>query len=192
MTDLEYKTKTAMNVTMQLKEVTESNITATRITAISLDGLGNVSLVHQTTGYNKRSFDARNWTLVLNRTDTLEMWKLESGTYNSRDNFSGNLWDVGTVYVDKSVLIGGKIFWDLNENDLPDFNEGIDNVSISISSESGFDESVTTDEDGKWKILLQFEIITLYLQKKQVSVALPTKVMIQIITLQTIHTKAEL
>ena len=34
-----------MNVTMQLKEsLTDSNITATRVTAISLDGLGNVSL----------------------------------------------------------------------------------------------------------------------------------------------------
>ena len=44
-TDLNWKTKTALTVTMQLREsLTESNITATRITAVSLDGLGNVSL----------------------------------------------------------------------------------------------------------------------------------------------------
>ena len=49
-------------------------------------------------------------------------------------------------------MIGGKIFWDLNENDLPEIGEGIDSVNVSISSDSGFTENVTTDSEGVWKL----------------------------------------
>ena len=134
-TGLSYETQTAMNVTMQLKEsLTESNITGTRITAVSLDGLGNVSLgPSDADGFINEVLMPGNWTLVLNRTENLEMWTLEEGTYVSEGNVNANVWDVGIVYVDKSVLIGGKIFWDLNENDLPEIGEGIDSVNVSIS-----------------------------------------------------------
>ena len=154
--DLSWKTKTAMNVTMQLKEVlTESNITATRITAVSLDGLGNVSLgPSDNEGMISEVLMPGNWTLVLNRTETLEMWTLDEGVYNSLGNIVGNNWDVGIVTVDKSVLIGGKIFWDLNEDDTPSSGEGIEGVSVSINSVSGFDEIVTTDEEGTWKLFV--------------------------------------
>ena len=95
-----------------------------------------------------------NWTLMLNRTDTLEMWSLDVGIYNSADTVVGNTWDAGTVYVDKHVLVGGKIFWDLNEDDTPNSGEGIESVNVSISSESGFSENVTTDEEGTWKLFV--------------------------------------
>ena len=155
-TDLNWKTKTALNVTMQLKEsLTESNITATRITAVSLDGLGNVSLgPSDNEGIINEVLMPGNWTLMLNRTDTLEMWSLDVGIYNSADTVVGNTWDAGTVYVDKHVLVGGKIFWDLNEDDIPNSGEGIEAVNVSISSESGFSEDVTTDEEGTWKLFV--------------------------------------
>ncbi|MGB1491501.1 MAG: hypothetical protein ACPG9O_05495, partial [Candidatus Poseidoniaceae archaeon] len=155
-TDLNWKTKTALNVTMQLKEsLTDSNITATRITAVSLDGLGNVSLgPSDNEGIINEVLMPGNWTLMLNRTDTLEMWSLDVGIYNSADTVVGNTWDVGAVYVDKHVLVGGKIFWDLNEDDIPNSGEGIDSVNVSISSESGFSENLTTDEDGTWKLFV--------------------------------------
>ena len=59
-----------MNVTMQLQEgLTESNITATRITAVSLDGLGNVSLgPSDNSGNISEVLMPHSWTLVLNRT----------------------------------------------------------------------------------------------------------------------------
>ena len=153
-TGLSYETQTAMNVTMQLKEsLTESNITGTRITAVSLDGLGNVSLgPSDNDGFINEVLMPGNWTLILNRTENLEMWTLEEGTYVSEGNVNANVWDVGLVYVDKSVLIGGKIFWDLNENDLPETGEGIDSVNVSISSDSGFTQNVTTDSEGIWKL----------------------------------------
>ena len=153
-TDLNLKTKTAMNVTMQLREsLTESNITATRITAVSLDGLGNISLgPSDNEGMISEVLMPGNWTLMLNRTETLEMWTLDEGVYISSGNVVGNAWDVGVVEVDKFVLIGGKIYWDLDENDLPSSGEGIESVNVSITSDNGFDELVSTDEDGTWKL----------------------------------------
>ena len=155
-TDLNWKTKTALNVTMQLREhLTESNITATRITAVSLDGLGNVSLgPSDNEGRISEVLMPGNWTLMLNRTETLEMWSLEVGIYNSADTVVGNTWDAGVVYVDKHVLAGGKIFWDLNEDDTPNSGEGIDSVNVTVTSDSGFSEVITTDEEGVWKLFV--------------------------------------
>ena len=124
------------------RTLTESNITATRITAVSLDGLGNVSLgPSDNEGRISEVLMPGNWTLMLNRTETLEMWSLEVGIYNSADTVVGNTWDAGVVYVDKHVLAGGKIFWDLNEDDTPNSGEGIDSVNVTVTSDSGFDQS---------------------------------------------------
>ena len=154
-TDLVWETKTAMNVTMQLQEgLTESNITATRITAVSLDGLGNVSLgPSDNSGNISEVLMPGKWTLVLNRTETLEMWKLDEGVYNSDGNITANEWNVGIVTIDKSVLIGGKIFWDLDDDDTPSTGEGIENVSVSVTSDA-FDETVETDSEGTWKLFV--------------------------------------
>ena len=155
-TDINIKTRTAMNVTMQLREgLTEVNITATRITAVSQDGLGNVSLgPSDNGGMISEVLMPGNWTLMLNRTENLEKWTLEQDIYNSLGNVSANNWDVGVVTVDKSVLIGGKIFWDLDENDLPSSAEGIVGVNVSITTDGGFDEEVITDEEGTWKLFV--------------------------------------
>ena len=144
-----------MNVTMQLQEgLTESNITATRITAVSLDGLGNVSLgPSDNSGNISEVLMPGKWTLVLNRTETLEMWKLDEGVYNSDGNITANEWNVGIVTIDKSVLIGGKIFWDLDDDDTPSTGEGIENVSVSVTSDA-FDETVETDSEGTWKLFV--------------------------------------
>lgn len=152
--DIKWQTQTAMNVTMQLKEIlTDVNITATRVAAVSLDGLGNVSLgPSDNAGNISEVLMPGNWTLMLNRTETLETWVLEEGVYNSLGNITNNEWNLGVVTVDKSVLIGGKVFWDLNEDDLPSSGEGIENVSVSITSESGFNETLATDSEGVWKL----------------------------------------
>ena len=95
-----------------------------------------------------------NWTLMLNRTENLEMWSLEQGLYNSSDSMVNNSWEAGIVNIEKSVLIGGKIFWDLDENDSPSSSEGIEDVNVSITSASGFNESVITDAEGAWRLFV--------------------------------------
>ena len=154
--NLEWMTKTAMVVNMQLQEsLTEVNVTATRITAFSLDGLGNVSLgPSDNEGMISEVLMPGNWTLVLNRTENLEMWTLDEGVYNSATGMDEGVWEAGIVSVDKSVLIGGKIFWDLDDNDEPSSSEGIADVNVSISSANGLDETMVTDADGVWSLFV--------------------------------------
>ena len=154
--DIVWKTKTAMVVNIQLQEeLTNSNITATRITAVSLDGLGNVSLgPSDNSGMISEVLMPGNWTLMLNKTETLESWTLEEGIHNSADSMVNNSWEAGVVSIQKSVLIGGKVFWDLDENDTPSSGEGIEEVNVSITSQSGFNQNVTTDAEGVWKLFV--------------------------------------
>ena len=155
-TGLELKTKTAMIVNVQLQEsITGVNVTATRITAVSLDGLGNVSLgPSDNSGMISEVLMPGNWTLALNRSETLVTWTLEDGIYNSVDNMVNGTWEAGIVEIDKSVLIGGKIYWDLDESDTPSSSEGIEGVNVTVTSANGFDESLTTDEEGIWKLFV--------------------------------------
>jgi asparagine N-glycosylation enzyme membrane subunit Stt3 len=155
-TGLVWKTKTAMVVSMQLQEsLTGVNVSSTRITAVSLDGLGNVSLgPSDSTGMISEVLMPGNWTLALNRTETLETWTLEEGVYNSADQMDNGTWAAELVELDKSVLIGGKIYWDLDENDSPSSSEGIEGVNVTVTNGNGFDESMATDEDGVWRIFV--------------------------------------
>ncbi len=152
--DIAWQTETAMQVTMQLQEIlTEINVTSTRITAVSLEGLGNVSLgPSDNFGNISEVLMPGSWTLVLNKSTNLEQWVLEEGVYNSVDSMDNGIWNAGTVVINKSVLIGGKIFWDLNEDDSPSAGEGIENVTVSVTSDSGFSESIQTDSEGVWSI----------------------------------------
>ena len=87
-----------------------------------------------------------NWTLVLNRTETLESWTLKKESTTLLTD-GKQLMGSRNRDIDKSVLIGGKIFWDLNEDDLPSSGEGIVDVNVHYS-DSGFDETVATDSEG--------------------------------------------
>jgi asparagine N-glycosylation enzyme membrane subunit Stt3 len=151
-----WKTKTAMLVTMQLQEeFTGVNVTATRVTAVSLDGLGNVSLgPSDNTGMISELLMPGNWTLSMERIDNLEMWILDEGIHNSADGIVNGTWDAGLVLVDKSVKVGGKIFWDLDENNQTSSNEGIDGVNVTVTSANGLNESLMTDEEGVWSLFV--------------------------------------
>ncbi|RAH14247.1 MAG: hypothetical protein CMB20_003610 [Methanobacteriota archaeon] len=150
--DISWQTQTAMEVTMQLQEkLTGVNITSTRIIAVSNDGLGNVSLgPSDNFGNISEVLMPGSWTLSLDRTENLEQWVLDEGVYNSA--ITNGVWNAGVVEVDKNVLIGGKIFWDLNDDDKPSLGEGVENVTVSVTSTSGFSETLQTDNEGVWKV----------------------------------------
>ena len=154
--DILWKTKTAMVVTLQLQEgLTGVNIASTRVTAVSLDGLGNVSLgPSDNDGMISEVLMPGNWTLELNRTENLEMWKLDTGIYNSADSMVNNSWEAGTVIAEKSVKIGGKFFWDLDDNDTPSSSEGIEGANVTVTSDNGVNESLVTDAEGVWSLFV--------------------------------------
>jgi len=153
--DIVWQTQTAMPVTMQLQEMfTGVNVTATRITAVSNEGLGNVSLgPSDNFGNISEVLMPGDWTLHLNRTETLEQWILEEGVYLS-DNLENGIWNVGVVEVNKHVLIGGKIFWDLNDDDLPSPGEGVENATVNVTAERGWEWTLQTDAGGVWSVFV--------------------------------------
>ena len=156
-TDLSWTTETVMVVNLQLQEgLTDRNISSTRVTAVSLDGLGNVSLgPSDGSGMISELLMPGNWTLAMNRTDNLERWVIEEGVYNSEGQIDENgTWDAGIVVADKSVKVGGKVFWDLNEDDLPSSGEGIEGVNVTITGDNGVDSTLVTDEDGVWSLFV--------------------------------------
>ena len=42
--------------------------------------------------------------------------------------------ELGNLTVDLEVLIGGKIYWDFNENDIADLSELVADANITITS----------------------------------------------------------
>ena len=152
---LTWQTQTAMLVKFQLQEgLTEVNLTNTRATAISLDGLGNVSLgPSDNDGNISEVLMPGSWTISINRTDNLERWVLTEGVHNSTAEMVNGSWAPGIILVDKFVMVGGMVFWDLNADELPSLDEGIANATVLINGGS-IDENLTTDEGGVWSLFV--------------------------------------
>ncbi|MGB1793045.1 MAG: hypothetical protein ACPHMS_04085, partial [Candidatus Poseidoniaceae archaeon] len=58
---------------------------------------------------------------------------------------------LGEVYAALEVEIGGKAYWDTNEDDIADGNEGVEGADVTIQGGS-IDTVVTTDSEGVWRI----------------------------------------
>ena len=53
------------------------------------------------------------------------------------------------------VQLSGQIFWDLDEDGLPGFSEGLANASVNLSSEDGTSNyNLTSNSNGEWSIFL--------------------------------------
>ena len=57
------------------------------------------------------------------------------------------------VYADLEVEIGGKVYWDLDNDSLPGANEGLPgmNVTVEGANYTDFSTTISTDEDGVWR-----------------------------------------
>ena len=85
---------------------------------------------------------------MLKETDD-KRWSIEDDLYT----FVATNEDVelGNLTVDLEVLIGGKIYWDFNENDIADLSELVADANITItSSDDTLIFDLTTDEFGVW------------------------------------------
>ena len=76
------------------------------------------------------------------------LWRLNSFSLADAED---NTVDLGVLEADLEVEIGGKVFWDLNENDEVDSHEGVENVTVTIVG-GDVDEEISTDADGVWTI----------------------------------------
>ncbi len=95
------------------------------------------------------------WSVELNYTDIDGIMWIINKTLISADLLSpGQNPDIN-IDVNKFVQLKGTVFWDLNDNNLPNNGEGVFNVSVSLSSDDEY-KSLTTDNQGNWDIYLPF------------------------------------
>ena len=153
---LELQTAISVEVTMQLKEfITDNSLADMTVTAVSQDGFGNITF--ERTDENGNSTEMMmpgSWSLYLNRTVGTQSWMLDtSDDPFTTDDAVNNTLVLDPVYAELEVEIGGKVYWDLDNNTLPSVGEGIPDVTVTLqgTNHSDFTAVVETDEEGVWR-----------------------------------------
>jgi hypothetical protein len=157
-TGLSYSTVETVEVMFQLQETASGdNMTNVRVTAVSQDGYGNITLTKTNdTGMVSEQFMPGTWSLFLNETAPQRHWMMDtsSAPFMTADAVNGSL-DLGVLNADLEVEIGGKIYWDLNEDDTPGVSEGVEGFLVEIiGNTTTIDTNVTSDENGVWSLFV--------------------------------------
>ena len=98
------------------------------------------------------------WSFYLNRTIGTKSWFMDT----SDAPFSTDLADennslvLDPVYAVLEVEIGGKVYWDLDNNSVPSFGEGLPEMNVTVVGSNNTDVSTTvvTDEEGVWRVFV--------------------------------------
>ena len=98
------------------------------------------------------------WNVEMNQTNQegvrifVENTSLIDGGVVVSDNVSSFL------TVQRLVELSGKVYWDLNDDGTPGFNEGLENATVTIGSEDpespAISHELTTGQSGEWSIFL--------------------------------------
>ena len=157
-TGLSYSSVETVEVTFQLQESDSgNNMSNVRVTAVSHDGYGNVTLTKSNeTGMVTEQMMPGTWSLFLNESAPQRHWSLDTfdAAFTTEGAVNGSL-DLGIVTADLEVEIGGKIFWDLNEDDAPGITEGVEGFLVEVlGTNTTVDANVTTDEMGVWQLFV--------------------------------------
>ena len=147
--DLDLEEAVRVNATL-VESLTDEFVVNARLLAVSNDGYGNVTLASSDDSGNVTDvIMPGSWTLSLQKETDDKRWSIQDDLYT----FVATNQDVelGNLTVDLEVLIGGKIYWDFNENDIADLSELVAGANITItSSDDTLTFDLTTDEFGVW------------------------------------------
>ena len=88
------------------------------------------------------------WSLFMNETAAQRVWSIN--TSSTPQTFTENT-SLGMIYADLEVEIGGKAFWDIDEDDIGDANEGVEGADVTIQGGS-IDTVIQTDDNGVWSL----------------------------------------
>ncbi|MBT3971894.1 MAG: hypothetical protein HOE92_06725 [Euryarchaeota archaeon] len=139
---------------------TETNLSSYIITAVSQEGLGNVSLSSTNeTGDMHVSLFPGEWTLFMNRTDLQTRWTIDEGEYNlNASQMLPNVNITMNVSAQRWVEIGGKVYWDLNGDDTPSYGEGIEEFNVTLlGNATSVNATIATDSEGVWRLFVPIE-----------------------------------
>ena len=158
--DLNLTTSISVEVSMQLLEdVTESPLSDMTVTAVSHDGFGNITFDRtDADGNSTELLMPGTWSFYFNRTIGTKSWFMDT----SDEPFSTALADENNslvlepVYAVLEVEIGGKVYWDLDNNSLPSSGEGLPGMNVTVvgSNNSEFSTTVSTDDEGVWRVFV--------------------------------------
>jgi hypothetical protein len=153
---LDLQTAVSVEVTMQLREyITNDSLADMTVTAVSHDGFGNITF--ERTDENGNATEMMmpgTWSLYLNRTLGTQSWMLDtSDDPFTTDDAVDHVLVLDPAYAELEVEIGGKVYWDLDNNSLPSQGEGIPgfNVTLQGTNHSAYSTVVETDEEGVWR-----------------------------------------
>ena len=149
--ELDLEEAVRVNAIHLVESLTDDFVVNARLLAISNDGYGNVTLASSDDSGNVTDvIMPGSWTLSLVKETNDKRWSIEEDVYNFIATNDQDV-ELGNVTVDLEVLIGGKIYWDFNENEIADLSELIADANISIaSSDESLTFDVVTDEFGVW------------------------------------------
>ena len=128
------------------------------VTAVSQDGYGNITFERtDENGNATEMLMPGTWSLYLNKTIGTTSWFLDtsSAPFNT-DDAVDNVLALDSVYADLEVEIGGKVYWDPDNGSSPGEFEGLENMTVTVlgANNSEFSTTVTTDEDGVWRLFV--------------------------------------
>ena len=154
---LNFQTAELATVVVTLQSPSEDEVTLESfdLTISSQEGLG--SFVTSVGGL-EQSLEIRLvpglWNVEINQTnqDGVRMFLentslVESGVIVGPDHQA-------YLTVQMLVRLSGKVFWDLDDDDLPGFSEGIANATINITSSDLQSHEIITGQDGSWSTFL--------------------------------------
>ena len=155
--NLSLTTVHAADVNLHLREaISDKNLSGFRMTLVSADGLGNVSLdLTDNDGHVSEPMMPGSWSVHMEREDVQDRWTLDTSSSPFAAT-SGDTTNVTNLYADHEVEIGGRLYWDLDADDTPDANEGVAGVLVNVTSLDGttFVANVTSDDNGVWQLFV--------------------------------------
>lgn len=154
--DLALTTEVSVEVTLQLRAwLTNETLADITVTAVSQDGYGNITFDRtDANGNATEMMMPGTWSLYLNRTVGTQSWFLDTSDapFTTADAVNNRL-VLGPVYAELEVEIGGKVYWDLDNNSLPSLGEGISEFNITLQGVNHSEVSIdtVTDSEGVWR-----------------------------------------
>ena len=157
--DVSLATEVSVEVTLQLwEEVTETKLADMTVTAVSHDGLGNITFERtDAEGNSTELLMPGEWSFFLNRTIGTKSWFMDTSDapFDTQSAVDNSL-VLDPVYATLEVEIGGKVYWDLDNNSAPSLGEGLPEMQITVqgNNHSEFSETVMTDDEGVWRLFV--------------------------------------
>ena len=149
-TDLDLNMVETVEVTLTLIESgTNQTLFGKKVVLVSHDGFGNITMnPTDADGNATQLLMPGTWSLFMNETAAQRVWSIN--TSSTPQTFTENT-SLGMIYADLEVEIGGKAFWDIDEDDIGDANEGVEGADVTIQGGS-IDTVIQTDDNGVWSL----------------------------------------